>query len=192
MIYLASQSPRRRKILRKIGISFRTVPTRYQERVFQNMSPDALSLRHAIGKAKGAKVPRKGRFVLGADTVVWCQKKILGKPGTEREAIEMLRLISGRMHVVYTGVVILDRKTKKIWKDISKTKVRIKRLSKQGISDYLKVIHPYDKAGSYAIGEGPKIIERIDGSYTNVMGLPVELVRTLFAQAAKNGREESS
>lgn len=186
MIYLASQSPRRRKILRKMGVSFRTVSSRYLERMFRNVPPDILSLRHAVGKAKRAKVPRQGRFVLGADTVVWCRKKILGKPRTEREAAQMLNLISGRTHVVYTGVAILDRKTKKIWKDVCKTKVRIKRLSKQGILDYLKAIHPFDKAGSYAIQEGPKIIERLDGSYTNVMGLPAELVRTLFARAVKH------
>ena len=142
--------------------------------------PDLLALRHAVGKAKNAVVPRHARFVLGADTVVWCKGKLLGKPKSTKGAIAMLSELSGRDHHVYTGVAILDRSRRKMVKSVAKTRVRIKRLTKKAIQSYFKRVSPYDKAGAYAIQIGPRIVEQIDGSYTNVMGLPSELVRRML------------
>ncbi len=160
-------------------IRFRVVPSSYQERFIPGRAPRDLVLKHAEGKAIHAKVPRIARYVLAADTLVW-RKKIYGKPKSLPEARKMLRSLSGKVHEVYTGVVLWDRVRKRLMKGVSCTRVQFKKLTSEEIGDYLLAIRPLDKAGAYAIQEGPRIVERIQGSYSNVVGLPRELVRRLL------------
>lgn len=180
LLYLASASPRRREILKKMRIPFRVVKSRYHEAHYSHLHPRALVLQHAAGKARQAIVPARAQFVLGADTLVYCRKKILGKPKTEKEAFEMLSLISGKAHDVYTGVALWNRKTDRIRKMVLKTRVFVKRLSEKEIRAYIPKVNSLDKAGAYAIQMKPKIVAKIKGSYSNVIGLPEEAVRKLL------------
>jgi septum formation protein len=184
MIYLASQSPRRKEILRKMKIPFRVVKSRYEEKIIAKLSPKDLVLQHAVGKARHAKAPKAARWILGSDTIVYCQGKVLGKPQTERQATQMLSLLSGKSHYVYTGVALWDRKTGKIQKEACKTRVRIKKISLDQIRSYIYKVNSFDKAGAYAIQMRPKIVAKISGSYSNVMGLPKEVVRALIRRSA--------
>ena len=179
-LWLASQSPRRRELLRKRRIPFRVVASRYEERTARNVSPARLVKQHALGKAKGAWKTQSG-VVLGADTVVYCRGRILGKPKSRKEAVRMLRLLSGRAHSVYTGLALFSPETGKTLVRHAKTIVLFKPLTKEDINRYLERIHPYDKAGSYAIQTG-SIVRALRGSYTNVVGLPMELLSTMLKQ----------
>ena len=180
LLYLASASPRRREILKKMKVPFRVVRSAYHEEHHSHLHPRTLVLRHAGGKAKKAIVPAPGQFILGADTLVYCRKRILGKPRTEKEAAQMLSLLSGKAHEVYTGVALWDRQSGKIKTAVSKTKVYVKKLSEKEILAYIPKINSLDKAGAYAIQMRPKIVTKIQGSYSNVMGLPEKVVRRLL------------
>lgn len=177
MIYLASTSPRRRELLRKIKIAFRVVPTRYRERSGLAASPSNLAMRHALGKAENAIVPRNEGLVLGVDTLIYFQKRILGKPKTFEHACRMLKAFSGRSHSVYSAIAFIDLQTGRKVVGWDKTRVTFNRLSTATIRRYLSRVNPLDKAGGYAIQHGKELIRGIRGSYTNVMGLPVELLK---------------
>lgn len=181
MVYLASQSPRRKEILKNLGIKFKVVNSNYEEK-HKKVSPSSLVLEHAVGKALGATLPRTARsgWVIGADTLVYAKGSVLGKPKTENEALKMLRMISGRGHYVYTGVAVKNIATGRVKKAYCKTKVVVKKLSKNEMLSYIKAVNSYDKAGAYAIQMKPKIVTRIVGSYTNVVGLPKEIVKKLI------------
>jgi septum formation protein len=179
-ILLASRSPRRSAILDRMRVPYRVVRSTYRERKILSCSPEQLTVRHAVGKAKKARVGSVGRFVMGADTIVWLQGQPIGKPHSLREARRTLTRLSGRIHTVYTGIAMWDRKMQAIHTGVARTKVKIKSLSRQEISDYFNVVNPFDKAGAYAIQHGPKIVERIEGSYSNVMGLPRGLLRKML------------
>lgn len=182
MIYLASQSPRRKEILKQMGITFRVVASSYHEKKSRK-PPRRLVLDHAVGKAQKAKVSAKQGWVLGADTIVYCQGRVLGKPKHIKEAYQMLRSLSGRQHAVYTGVVLLDLQTGQMIKACEKTKVYIKKLSENEIRNYCLKVPPLDKAGAYAIQMKPKIVQKIQGSYSNVVGLSKELLLKLIRKA---------
>ena len=98
----------------------------------------------------------------------------------------MMQILSGRTHLVYTGLVLYDCRAKNFLEGVSRTKVYFKKLSRQDIEEYLKSIHPYDKAGSYAIQEGPRVVRKIEGSYSNVVGLPVELLKEMLRKIKKS------
>jgi len=183
-LFLASRSARRKEILRKLKIPFRVIRSSYHERMFAGLSPRELTIRHATGKVRKAVAPKRARWILGADTVVAYQKHILGKPKTKKQAIQMLAMLSGRAHFVYTGLAVWDRTTGKIRTAFAKTKVTFKCLDREAIRQYLEAVDPFDKAGGYAIQEGPKIVAGVDGSYTNVMGLPVELLKKMLRAMA--------
>lgn len=181
-LYLASQSSRRREILEKMGIAFNVVSSRYRERWCRKSFPEDLCIRHALGKVQKAVLPPGARFVLGGDTIVWHEGHGLGKPRTRSEALHMVRRLAGKQHVVYTGLVLHDRKTGHTLQGYAKTDVWIKKLSEVAIQDYVNTIHPYDKAGAYAIQMRPKIVRRIRGSYSNVVGFPKELFQKMLKQ----------
>ncbi len=181
MIYLASKSPRRREILKKMGLTFRVAESSYEER-HKKCSPSKLVLEHAVGKARGIRVKAREGIAIGADTLVYAGGKVLGKPKTQAQALRMLRLISGCSHFVYTGVAVFDFKTGKIRKGFEKTKVFVKKLAYEEMLSYIKKVNSYDKAGAYAIQMKPSIVTRIQGSYTNVVGLPEKLVRKLITK----------
>jgi len=177
MLYLASQSPRRQEILKAMGVRFRVARSEYRERLVQKTAPGELVRRHALGKALGACLPKTARWVLGSDTLVYLRGQLLGKPKNHLQSIEMLKRLSGKRHSVFTGVALLDRKTGEAEVQAVETAVYFKRLSKADIEAYLEAVNTLDKAGGYAIQEGPKLVDHIEGSYSNVIGLPRELLR---------------
>lgn len=175
-LVLASQSPRRAELLRNAGYEFTVRPANVDESVLENEDPRKHVERLAMQKAQ-ATPAEPGEIIIGADTVVVIDKEILGKPKDPDDAARMLRLLSGRRHEVLTGICF--RCGALIVKDWAATRVWFCELSKADIADYVATGEPMDKAGAYAIqGRASRFIERIDGSYTNVVGLPVALLHS--------------
>src|SRR5712692_5568809 len=182
-LILASASPRRVEILRRAGIRCRVRPTHVDETARAGEKPRAYVRRLAALKAKAAHGP--GEQVLGADTVVVAGGRLLGKPRDARDAARMLRLLSGRMHRVLTGICLVAPNGA-ARNEVVETRVWFRRLSKAEIADYVASNEPLDKAGAYAIqGLASKFVERIDGCYFNVVGLPIARVYALLAGSKK-------
>ena len=184
ILYLASQSSRRKELLTAMKIPFKVAPSSYRERWCRKTAPEILCMRHAVGKARKAVLPKAARFVLGGDTIVWHDGRGLGKPKTRAEALRMLRKLSGNKHAVYTGLAIWDRKTGNMVTGCAQTDVWMKPVGALWLQKYVDIIHPYDKAGAYAIQARLKIVRKIRGSYSNVVGLPKELLRKMLKEIA--------
>jgi septum formation protein len=180
-IVLASASPRRAELLESAGIVFKVVPGDIDETPLPNEDPVAHVLRLAEGKAREVASRAEGRFFIGADTIVLCNREIMGKPRDAEDAKRMLRKLSGRAHQVITGYAVIDKKTYRNKSRTVSTDVVFKKLSDEEINAYVQTGCPMDKAGAYAIqGGAAYMVERIDGSYTNVVGLPLcEVVESL-------------
>ena len=176
-IILASASPRRSEILSKAGIMAEVIPSCIKEDIIPGEGPQGHVLRLSREKALGvADKVDSGRaaWVLGADTVVVAGTSILGKPGNAENAKAMLRELSGKEHGVLTGYCLVNALTRKTVTGAARTKVKLKRLTEEEIAWYVSSGEPMDKAGAYAIqGIGSFMVERINGSYTNVVGLPL-------------------
>lgn len=184
-VCLASSSPRRRELLEQVGIPFEVVTSTYEETNQCYGSPAELVERQAQGKAMAASVDGSLQPVIGADTIVAYGNRVLGKPENEEDARRMLHLLSGKVHSVITGVCI--RYDQCVHTFHCETKVHFYTLSDDDIDAYIKTGEPMDKAGAYGIqGKGALFVEWIEGSYTNVVGLPVEMV----AKALKNIYED--
>ena len=182
-IVLASASPRRQELLRQIGCGFRVVVSDAEELSDDGISPDRLAAENACRKA-GDVAAREGGDVpvLGADTVVAVDEMVLGKPKDETDAVRMLRLLSGRQHFVYTGIALAYRG--EIYEGVVRTEVWVDELSEKEIEVYIATGEPMDKAGAYAVqGIAAKFIPRIDGSFSNVVGLPLHAVKELTRKA---------
>ena len=174
IIILASASPRRKELLEKIGLKFEVDASGCDEEINAGLDPQEIVRQLSIKKAKSVAARHKNAIVIAADTIGVMGDKILGKPHTENEACKMLQVISGKSHLVITGFSILDTATNKIVTGIANTRVYIKKLTGQEIDAYVKTGEPLDKAGAYAIqGIGAVIVEKIEGDYYNVMGLPL-------------------
>ena len=174
MLILASQSPRRSEILRQAGIPFIARPADVDESVHPGEPAPDYVRRVAQQKALAVE-SGPDDIVLGADTVVVIDRLILGKPKDRADAVRMLDLLSGRKHDVITGICL--RCGSEVRNDCATTVVWLNTLSHDEIRDYVASGEPMDKAGAYAIqGLASKFIKRIDGSYANVVGLPIELV----------------
>jgi septum formation protein len=174
MLVLASRSPRRSELLRNAGIPFVVSAADVDETVRNGEIPEEYALRVAEEKAN-AVVAAPGDIVVGADTVVVIDGRILGKPADSEDAVRMLGLLQDRKHDVITAICI--RKFNQVVRDWAATKVWFAAMSDDQIRDYVASGEPMDKAGAYAIqGLASKFIERIDGSYSNVVGLPVALL----------------
>lgn len=179
MIILASQSPRRQELLKLITSDFEIKVSNVDETL-----PDKITPKKAViylSKIKAEPFADGDDIVIGADTVVALDGKILGKPKSEKNAKEMLRFLSGKTHSVFTGVTLAsDKKTKTF---AVETKVKFFELTNEEIDAYIKTKEPFDKAGAYGIqGYGSLLVEKIDGDYFNVVGLPVStLARELKA-----------
>ncbi|MBJ6751309.1 Maf family nucleotide pyrophosphatase [Geomonas anaerohicana] len=185
-IVLASASPRRSELLESAGISFRVLPADICEDQLPGEEPVDHVLRLAEGKARAAAGMTEGRFFLGADTIVLCDGEIMGKPKDHADAQRMLRKLSGVPHEVVTGFAIYDRERDDALVEAVRTKVFFKPLRDEEIDAYIATGCPFDKAGGYAIqGGAAHMVQKIDGSYTNVVGLPlcevVEKLRVLGA-----------
>jgi septum formation protein len=184
-LILASESPRRKSLLRQVNLPFQAVPSRVEENHVSGKPSDQAS-RLAEKKARAVFSEFSNRWILGADTVVVVGEKILGKPNDHHDAESMLYLLSGREHEVITGFCLLNPRG-----DVAQAKaitslVRIKRLAEHEIKGYIATGEPFGKAGGYAIqGIGAFMVESISGSYTNVVGLPVcAVIQSLLATGA--------
>jgi len=180
-LILASQSPRRYELLKQVGLDFMVVPSRVVEGFVANESPKEHVLRLAEAKASDVAGEHPDCWVIAADTVVYVDGSILGKPKNRKEAMDMLRSLSGQEHWVLTGFALLHFKKKKNDKEAVQTSVKVKSLTPEEMEWYVQTGEPFDKAGGYAIqGAGSFMIESIQGSYTNVVGLPLcELIQML-------------
>ena len=174
-IILASQSPRRRELLGRFCKDMLIRCDRSEELKIPGENPVDMVKRLALTKAKNvARECREDALVIGADTIVVLDGKVLGKPGDEEEARQMLRSLSGREHTVYTGVAVLDTEDNKERVVAESTRVRFQELTEAEIAQYISSGEPMDKAGAYGIQElGSLFIEGIEGDYFNVVGLPV-------------------
>lgn len=177
---LASASPRRKQLLKQLIPDFAILPAKGEERVNGTLTPSALVME--LAKQKASEIAKtseaQGKAVLGADTIVVQDNEVLGKPKDETDAVRMLSALSGRSHEVYTGVCIIypDEVSKKTVTvtDYACTEVIFNALSQKEILDYVKTGSPMDKAGAYGIQDG-NLVARIEGSFSNVVGLPLEL-----------------
>src|SRR3990172_3189426 len=182
-ITLASSSPRRKALLEEIGLSFDVCPSNIDEDIMQGESPTEHCLRLAEEKAKEAAKNVKTGWILGADTIVFIDNRILGKPSNVNEAQEMLTLLRGRYHKVLTAFCLLNLSTDATIKRIVESRIKIKNLTDKEIEDYLKTGEPLDKAGAYAVqGIGNFMVESIEVSYTNVVGLPMEELKVALEE----------
>lgn len=197
MLVLASASPRRQELLRGAGISFTVHPADIDETPFAGEPPRECAERLAREKALAVWRTRPQDLVLGADTIVVIEEKILGKPVDGDDAVRMLRLLSGRVHQVITGVCVVEpvasnsaphsrdvKSENEILRTASETTLVIMtRLSDDEIRDYVATGEPMDKAGAYAIqGMASRWIPRIEGDYSNVVGLPLALVYRMLRE----------
>lgn len=174
-IILASRSPRRHELMRSLGFSFEVVVRDYDENYPESLSGKEIAMylskekaRYFIGQVSDNEI------VITADTIVWCDNKVLGKPAGRDEAVQMIKALSGNTHEVITGVTLLTSKREKTFSE--STLVTFETLTDEEILYYIDNFHPYDKAGAYGIQEwiGIAACSRIEGSYFNVVGLPVQ------------------
>lgn len=176
-IILASASPRRAELLRQLGLRFQIIASDAGEFVHEHLSPLELCQLNAHRKARTVAKKFPDALVLAADTLVFLGNEILGKPADLREAQRMLDRLQGRTHQVVTGVVLVHWRLHRERVFAVSTDVRFRALTAGQIQDYLARVNPLDKAGAYAIQEhGDLIVEEISGSYSNVVGLPMERV----------------
>ena len=173
-LILASNSPRRQELLKQAGISFAVVPSSIDEASICLSSPQLYVKKLAEAKAQDISRANPSSWVIGADTVVFIDDILLGKPESRTEARDMLSRLNGRTHWVLTGYCICCQAAGRFFSETIETEVCFKKLSSAEIDWYLDSGESYDKAGAYAIqGKGTFLVKRISGSYTNVVGLPV-------------------
>ena len=171
-VILASGSPRRKQLMKMAGLKFSVVPADIPEIIPEGMAPEKESEYLAGIKAGYILSENEKDLVIGADTTVLCEGRVLGKPKTKEEAKEMLRFLSGKVHEVYTGVAILTKEESDCFTSV--TKVEFYELTDEEIDWYVSTGEPMDKAGAYGIqGFGCRLVKRIEGDYFTVMGLPV-------------------
>ncbi len=186
-LYLASQSPRRRQLLENAQISFKLLPVNISEKPVTHLTPEEQIRDIAERKAKAAwellsqNEKAQPFAVLSADTEVVLDQQLLGKPASKTEARQMLKDLSGRTHEVKTAVVLWGSWSKTSISHVETTKIFFKKLTDAEIEEYISTEEPYDKAGGYGIqGVAGKYVEKIEGSYSNVVGLPMEAVESLL------------
>ena len=173
-LILASKSPRRRYLLEQAGLEFSVIPSNLEENSIPLSSAESFVRRLAEAKAKDISQRFPDHWVIGADTIVFIDNTMLGKPGSQLEARNMLRRLSGKTHQVFTGYCICCGANRRLFSETIKTDVCFKELTESQIDWYINSGEPFDKAGAYAIqGIGTFLVKRINGSYTNVVGLPV-------------------
>ena len=184
-LLLASNSPRRRRLLQQIGLPFRSMPSHVDENLTLG-EPAENAVLLAEKKAKAVYSKTEESWILGADTMVVVGGSILGKPRDHEDVHSMLSRLSGKEHEVITGFCLLDPSGEVAHSEPITTLVRMKHLSKEEIEAYMDTGEPFGKAGSYAIqGVGAFLVESISGSYTNVVGLPVcALIKSLLTVGA--------
>jgi septum formation protein len=183
---LASASPRRQELLSKIGVEFDVLPAAFDESTVSG-SPQEVARSLALEKAMAVAHNLRDSLVIGADTIVLIGGQILGKPADEAEARTMLARISGRTHTVITGVALVHTASGRMAVDHEESRVHIRDLSPEEIAAYVRTGEPMDKAGAYAVqGIGSTIVDRIEGCYFNVVGLPMSRLAMMLKQFGVN------
>lgn len=182
-IVLASGSPRRRELMEMLDVKdLVIIPAKGEEKPPEGEGPGELVMALASAKAREVAAARAARdTVIGADTIVWVDGRVLGKPHSEQEAGQMLRLLSGNVHEVYTGVCLIKDGEESCQFDV--TRVRFRPLSEREIAAYIKTGEPMDKAGAYgAQGKAALFVQSIEGDFFNVMGLPLCMLGEMLKQ----------
>ncbi len=172
-IILASNSPRRKELLSQVGVSFEVIPSEFEEQIIE-LPPTKLVEHFAYMKARDvASAVCEEALVIGSDTIV-CLDEIMGKPRNKEDAFSMLKKLSGKQHLVLSGLCIINTATGESVTEHESTRVKMKELSDAEITAYINTGEPLDKAGAYAIqGMGSLFVEGIEGDYFNVVGLPL-------------------
>lgn len=181
-LVLASESPRRKEILERLGFEFDVIPAGLDED--KSLSEDPEKNVKLLAELKGVDVQRvrPRKTILAADTIVTCDDAVLGKPADPGEVFDMLRLLSGRGHLVITGVALIAPPNRRII-EAESTRVFFREISDAEIARYLDTSEPFGKAGAYAIqGFASAFVDRIEGCYFNVVGLPVALLFRMFRE----------
>jgi len=185
-LVLASASPRRQALLSGLGLKFKVLPSAAPEEIDPGMEPGTLVEELARRKAAWVAAQlteQEETLVIGADTVVVLDGKILGKPRDEKEAQAMLEALAGRWHEVFTGVAVIDPASGKVVCTRERTRVKFRPLCPEEIAAYVATGEPLDKAGGYGVqGKGALLVERIDGCYYNVVGLPLVKLKEALAE----------
>ncbi len=182
-ICLASSSPRRQQILKEMGLDFVVShPVEFKEKL-SGPDPEALVCHNALGKAMEVAEKYKDSIIVGCDTIVIYNNEILGKPLTTDNAHVMLMKLSGDYHTVLSGLAVVDTQRNRELVGCDRTEIKFKNLSEKEINDYVASGEPLDKAGAYGIQEcGGEFVESIEGSFSNVVGLPKELLTKFLAE----------
>lgn len=182
-IILASASTRRQQLLSQLGLKFSVEPSCLDENLNYKLDFGPLVAEMAFEKAMAVAKRHEKGLVLGADTIVVLDDMILGKPSTFKEAEEMLNSLSGRWHEVFTGLSLVDAATRRYINEFQESRVKFKDLSSLEIQNYIKTGEPMDKAGAYGIqGKGALFVEKIEGDYYNIVGLPLFKLSEMLAQ----------
>ena len=181
-IILASSSPRRKQLLSQLGLEFSIISPSFDENKFSLSTKPESVQKLSLYKAKSVCTKLTiSALIIGADTVVIHEDKILGKPKSREEAFEMLKMLSGNTHHVITGIAVVDTDTGKEYTSYDITYVKFNKLSDTQINDYIDNMKPYDKAGAYGIQElPPEFVKEIDGEIDNVIGLPTKILIKLL------------
>src|SRR3954462_7311829 len=178
-LILASTSPRRSELLRELNLEFQVLPGRVDEIHPEHLTPHEICQINAYRKARAVAKKHPDSLVLGADTLVALGSEIFGKPRDHTEAHQMLSKLQGRTHQVITGVCLIHLRSRRQKLFSESTTVTFRTLHSEQIRRYLSKIVPLDKAGAYAIQEeGDMIVKQVNGSYSNVVGLPLERLRS--------------
>jgi len=183
-VYLASKSPRRRKLLKQIGLEFKSFSVDLNERFLENESPSKAVKRLAAEKLAAASIMKKEGVLITADTIVVLNGQIIGKPKNKKDAVGLLKMLSGKKHTVYTGIAVAEIPDGKKIIDYAKTDVYFRDLKDKEIKDYVNGGSPMDKAGAYGIQDdfGAVFIKKINGCYYNVVGLPLERLYSILKE----------
>ncbi len=184
---LASKSPRRINLLKQIGLDFIAIDSEAEEWDSNEFKPLMITKINTGRKVNAVISKAKGRIIISADTIVAIKNKILHKPSSVKEARSYLKLLSGKKHTVYTGVLVVNPVKKKTCFEYEKTDVYFRKLKLTEINYYIKNHNPLDKAGSYGIQDdfGCLFIEKINGDFYNVVGLPLAKLSEMILKVIK-------
>ncbi|HLC91603.1 MAG TPA: nucleoside triphosphate pyrophosphatase [Candidatus Saccharimonadales bacterium] len=176
-LVLASVSPSRKQILETLGVDFEICPSSYEEDMSLPLKPQELAIHLSQGKAREVANKYKNAVIVAADSFAVYQNKLLGKPHTARKAREMLMMLSGQVHSFITGFTIIDTESKQEISEAIESKVYFRKLTKEEIDNYIAKENVLEKAGAYSIqGLGMLLIDKVDGDYSNIRGLPVVVI----------------
>lgn len=182
-LILASASEGRKKVLTQAGFGFSVYPSNFIEDLDSEADPYKLVSQLSAGKARAVAEKLRNAVIIGADTVVFCGGRIFGKPKTETEAKKILRFLSGKNHLMITGLTVIDCDSNKIITKTSVTKIFFRRLTAKEINEYAATNEPLTKAGGYAIqGRGAAFVDKVEGEYSGALGLPLELLKQILSR----------